>query len=140
REAIPFSWIKKSFVWVFPLIGVILFSALIGYASPKPNPKWPDPVPFFKNAANGNGYVGGSEIHKVGYGEDGSRLGGSFEQDHTTVFQATTKDEHYWRIETKDVYTGKGWEQSTAAEYVEQDQGSLDLTTFDDDVRTEEQL
>lgn len=46
---------------------------------------------------------------KVGYGEDDSQLGGPFQGDDTLVFTATSRDRHYWRIETKDTYTTKGW-------------------------------
>ena len=34
------------------------------------------------------------------------------------MFTAKVEDEHYWRIETKDVYTGKGWELSKEEEKV----------------------
>ncbi|GGB42034.1 hypothetical protein GCM10011409_19490 [Lentibacillus populi] len=138
HESIRFAWLKKTSVWLVPLIAVVLFSTLVGYAAPKFAPKWPDPVPFLKSAAEGAGHSGaGSGIHKVGYGEDDSRLGGSFVQDYTPVFQAAAKEEHYWRIETKDVYTGKGWEPSKDPSYQEQQDGRIALETFDPGVETE---
>ncbi|TFJ92651.1 transglutaminase TgpA family protein [Lentibacillus salicampi] len=118
RESVRFSLVKKAPVWVIPLVGVVLFSTLVGYAAPKFDPQWPDPVPFIQSAAKNTGGLGnGSGIQKVGYGEDDSQLGGSFVQDYTPVFEAAAKDEHYWRVETKDVYTGKGWEKSAEPEY-----------------------
>ncbi|MEN1969519.1 transglutaminase domain-containing protein [Lentibacillus sp. N15] len=139
-ESIRFTWLKKSAVWALPLIAVVLFATFIGYAAPKFDPRWPDPVPFFQSAANKTGYSGDHlGTHKVGYGEDDSQLGGSFVQDYTPVFQAAMNQEHYWRIETKDLYTGKGWEQSQPAEYVTQSPKSLQLKTFADDVETERQ-
>ena len=48
----------------------------------------------------------------LGYGLDDSRLGGPFKADPTIVFTARTQNKHYWRVETKDFYTGKGWEIS----------------------------
>ncbi len=50
-----------------------------------------------------------SEVSKIGYGLDDSRLGGPFKADPTIVFTAATQNKQYWRVETKDFYTGKGW-------------------------------
>lgn len=119
RESIPFTWVKKSPVWILPLILTVLFSSVVGFAAPKFDPQWPDPVPFITSTAENAGSSGNNSlIQKVGYGEDDSRLGGSFVQDYTPVFQATAEQNHYWRIETKDVYTGKGWEFSGSPHYI----------------------
>ncbi|MFD1038904.1 DUF4129 domain-containing transglutaminase family protein [Virgibacillus byunsanensis] len=139
RESVRFSWIKKTPVWVMPMISVVLFSSLVGYASPKYEAQWPDPVPFLTSTAeNAGSSRGGGSIQKVGYGEDDSRLGGSFVQDYTPVFQAAATEEHYWRIETKDVYTGKGWETSSDPEFSQQSNGDISLDTFSGSVETEE--
>lgn len=134
--SIPFGWIKKTPTWLFPLLGIVLFSTIIGFAGPKMEPQWPDPVPFIQSAT-GTGGGSSGPIQKVGYGEDDSRLGGSFQQDDTPVFQATGEGKHYWRIETKDVYTGKGWELFTEPEYQVQEDGIIDLKTFTSAVETE---
>ncbi len=52
------------------------------------------------------------EVSTIGYGLDDSRLGGPFQADPTIVFTAQTQNKQYWRVETKDFYTGKGWEVS----------------------------
>ncbi|WP_019379008.1 transglutaminase TgpA family protein [Virgibacillus halodenitrificans] len=118
KEAIHFSWLKKTTVWLVPLIVIVFLSTIIGYGAPKFDSQWADPVPFIKSKAENAGMSDrGSSIQKVGYGEDDSRLGGSFVQDYTPVFQAAVTDEHYWRIETKDTYTGKGWETSDGPDY-----------------------
>ncbi|SEQ81671.1 protein of unknown function [Virgibacillus subterraneus] len=138
REAIRFSWLKKSPIWVVPLITIVLFSTLIGFAAPKFDPQWPDPVPFLKSTAeNAGSSDAGSGVSKVGYGDNDSRLGGSFVQDYTPVFQAAAKDDHYWRVETKDVYTGKGWEKSQDPQYELQQNNAISLETFADSVETE---
>src|SRR5699024_8823871 len=99
----------------------------------------PDPVPFIQSAAeNVGGPDNGSGIQKVGYGENDSRLGGSFIQDYTPVFQAAVKDEHYWRVETKDVYTGKGWEKSVEPQYELMSGERIGMQTFSPSVETEE--
>ncbi|MHC0039295.1 transglutaminase TgpA family protein [Pseudoneobacillus sp. C159] len=98
-----FSFLKK---WLSILTSLIVLSVSIGYIAPKAEPIWPDPVPFIKslNEKSGNGGTG-----KIGYGVDDSRLGGPFTGDNSIVFQAETESKHYWKVETKDFYTGKGW-------------------------------
>ncbi|WP_249871721.1 transglutaminase TgpA family protein [Oceanobacillus saliphilus] len=135
-EFIRFGWFKNSLVWLMPLIAMVFFSAMIGFTAPKAEPQWPDPVPFIQSAAENSG-GGSSAIQKVGYGEDDSRLGGSFIQDDSPVFNAYTSERHYWRIETKDVYTGKGWVSSDEPNYIEQENGLIALETFGDSVETE---
>ena len=39
-------------------------------------------------------------------------LVGSFVGDDTVVFTAHSPESQYWRVETKDFYTSKGWESS----------------------------
>ncbi|PLR75569.1 transglutaminase [Bacillus sp. V3-13] len=95
--------------WIVPLAGMVAFSAIFGYIAPKAEPIWPDPVPFITsyNQESGSGEGGG--IRRVGYGTDDSRLGGPFIGSEQLVFRAEIESRHYWKVETKDVYTGKGW-------------------------------
>jgi len=99
--------------WMIPLSVMLIFSTSIGILVPKAGPQWPDPVPFIKSLSDkgGNG-GGGSGMGRVGYSVDDSQLGGPFLGDDRVVFEARTNNRHYWRVETKDVYTGKGWETS----------------------------
>ncbi|GAQ19502.1 protein-glutamine gamma-glutamyltransferase [Oceanobacillus picturae] len=94
-------------------------------------------MPFIKSTAeNAGNFEGG--VQKVGYGEDDSQLGGSFVQDYTPVFEAVAEDDHYWHIESKDVYTGKGWETSAPPDYNQLDDFNWELTrTFLPSVETE---
>ncbi len=97
----------KKHRWITPLIVMIGFSSVVAYAAPKAEPIWPDPVPYIKSYASDSGGVS-----KIGYDSDDSQLGGPFVGDPTLVFSAEVINEHYWRIESKNVYTGKGWEAS----------------------------
>ncbi|QTM98196.1 DUF4129 domain-containing protein [Sediminibacillus dalangtanensis] len=139
REAMTFTGLKRVSAWVLPLAAVIVFSSLVGFAAPKLDPQWPDPVPYLTSTSPdaGFGEDGTGGVQKVGYGEDDSRLGGSFVQDDSLVFQAQVEEKHYWRIETKDIYTGKGWERSTEPEYNLTSDGSVDFDTFENSVETE---
>jgi transglutaminase-like putative cysteine protease len=95
-------------VWMVPLVLMLACSAFFGMTAPKFDPQWPDPVPFLQSFSE---HAAGSEAaySKVGYGEDDSRLGGTVHPDSSVVFYHTAKLPHYWKVESKDVYTGKGW-------------------------------
>ncbi|WP_462412721.1 transglutaminase TgpA family protein [Neobacillus sp. Marseille-QA0830] len=101
------SLLKK---WIAPLAGMIALSVFIGIAAPKAAPIWPDPVPYLKTAANKGGNDGGNTgISRIGYGTNDEQLGGPFIGDDNPVFQYEAYGKTYWKVETKDVYTGKGW-------------------------------
>lgn len=96
--------------WMRPLVLMITFSVFVGIIAPKFSPIWPDPVPYLKAASNKGGEdVAGNGISKVGYGTDDSRLGGPFIGDDSIVFRSEAVERNYWKVETKDHYTGKGW-------------------------------
>ncbi|MFK4423539.1 DUF3488 and DUF4129 domain-containing transglutaminase family protein [Bacillus sp. RC51] len=93
-----------------PLTIFIVLSATIAYFAPKFGPQWPNPMDFLK--FNTSEASKEQEVSKIGYGLDDSQLGGPFKQDNTIIFTAQTQNKQYWRVETKDFYTGKGWEVS----------------------------
>ncbi|KMJ56647.1 hypothetical protein AB685_20480 [Bacillus sp. LL01] len=128
---------KLLFGWGIPLTIFILLSATVGYLSPKAEPIWPDPVPFLTGLGNGDGPGRGNGVRKIGYGENDSRLGGPFVPDDSVVFQTELTRTHYWRVETKDIYTGKGWD-STDGERVELGEGVNDQVSWmSDSVETD---
>jgi hypothetical protein len=96
------SFIRK---WMVPLAGMIAFSVLVGVAAPKAAPIWPDPVSYFKAAKSGES----NGTKRIGYGTNDDRLGGPFIGDSNSVFRYVGNGKNYWKVETKDVYTGKGW-------------------------------
>ncbi|MDM5427509.1 transglutaminase TgpA family protein [Bacillus mycoides] len=93
-----------------PLTIFIVLSATIAYFAPKFGPQWPNPMDFLK--FNTSEASKEQEVSKIGYGLYDSQLGGPFKADNTIVFTAQTQNKQYWRVETKDFYTGKGWEVS----------------------------
>ncbi|WP_368250892.1 transglutaminase family protein [Enterococcus sp. 2201sp1_2201st1_B8_2201SCRN_220225] len=61
--------------------------------------------------------IGGNT--RTGFGEDDEALGGALIDDATVLFRASQSYPHYWRVDSKDQYTGKGWErQWTVAPFV----------------------
>ena len=105
--------------WLTPLIFVIIAGTSIGYVAPKFSPQWPDPVPFLQGTAE-EGFSGigfQDKVQRIGYGENDEQLGGGFIADDTTVFYATAESSQYWKVETKDRYTGKGWERTVEGEF-----------------------
>ncbi|HLS59960.1 MAG TPA: transglutaminaseTgpA domain-containing protein, partial [Virgibacillus sp.] len=139
KESIHFTRLKSLPTWIIPIILAVVFTSLLGFLVPKPGPQWSDPVPYLKGISeNANGLGKKTTERKVGYGEDDTQLGGSFIQDDTPVFQAAVSEEHYWRIETKDEYTGKGWESSEPTTYEQIEHESVQLNIFTENVVTSE--
>ncbi|UKS26530.1 transglutaminase-like domain-containing protein [Paenibacillus sp. HWE-109] len=108
-----FQWLAVSFVFVAALAGAGWFSA-----------KQAEPTHLMKPVSWGylydrmfelyNGDMAASTaIAKSGYGQDDSSLGGPLQVDTTTVFTAKTSELTYWRGESKNVYDGKGWTQTS---------------------------
>lgn len=95
------------------LIIMIVTGGILGFLSPKLDPQWDDPVPFVRAAVGIEGDGNGEGERRIGYGDNDEQLGGGFVDDDTAVFYAAAVREHYWRGETKDFYTGKGWETTT---------------------------
>ncbi|MCG7345911.1 DUF4129 domain-containing transglutaminase family protein [Sporosarcina sp. ACRSL] len=111
---------RKMGTGMFATFSVPLLIAVIGSSAfanfmPDRGPAWPDPVPFLKSVVQGEGIGNGSGslVSKSGYDTDDSRLGGAFAQDNTVVFRAAVPRRQYWKIETKNTYTSKGWIQQS---------------------------
>ncbi|WP_349409282.1 transglutaminase domain-containing protein [Pseudalkalibacillus sp. SCS-8] len=110
---------KFPLMWIIPLVLLISFSSVLGYLAPKAAPQWPDPVPFFTATGSqigegeGDAPGRGGGVQRIGYGTNDSRLGGPFISDETPIFKTTIEELHYWRVESKEIYTGLGWETAT---------------------------
>ncbi|MCI2172413.1 transglutaminase domain-containing protein [Schleiferilactobacillus perolens] len=59
----------------------------------------------------------GAGSARTGFSENDTTLGGPLFDDNSVVFTAVDYEDHYWRVETKDDYTGKGWETSMLTDY-----------------------
>ncbi|WP_238933540.1 transglutaminase-like domain-containing protein [Brevibacillus choshinensis] len=102
---------NRSWIALRTLIAPILIIAVsvgIAYSAPKKDASWPDPIAYF-TGQNQGAPVGA--MKKVGYDNNDERLGGPFLQDDTLVFVGITNEESYWRGDSKDLYTGVGWEK-----------------------------
>ncbi|MEZ7172301.1 DUF3488 and DUF4129 domain-containing transglutaminase family protein [Sporosarcina sp. OR05] len=102
----------KFAAFSLPLLFAVVGSGMVASFLPAQEPVWADPVPFIKSFVNGEGSGVGGTTSKSGYGLDDSKLGGAFVQDDTVIFRATVPRKQYWKIETKNTYTSKGWEQN----------------------------
>uniref|UniRef100_UPI00403F2E72 DUF4129 domain-containing transglutaminase family protein n=1 Tax=Candidatus Enterococcus willemsii TaxID=1857215 RepID=UPI00403F2E72 len=56
----------------------------------------------------------GASGTRTGFGENDAVLGGPLMDDHTLLFEAKQQTAHYWRVESKEVYTGTGWRNSSS--------------------------
>ncbi|MCU9615344.1 DUF3488 and transglutaminase-like domain-containing protein [Caldibacillus lycopersici] len=131
--------VKKR--WIIALVGVIIISSFVGVLVPKAGPIWPDPVPFFQSFADHHEDNGsGSGVRKIGYDTDDTNLGGPFVGDKRVVFTVTSENKEYWRVETKDLYTGKGWELSARddIEFVDGNVREVPIYSVEDALLSEE--
>lgn len=53
-------------------------------------------------------------ISRTGFSENDERLGGPILDDNQIVFEAIQSTAHYWRVESKAVYTGLGWQDNVS--------------------------
>lgn len=102
------SWKNYSRL-IIPLAIMLVISTVFAMKMPKygASENLPKPLESVVNWANS----GMKTTGKIGYVENDDHLGGDFEKDNTPVFEYTAKTEQYLRIETKSLYTGKGWER-----------------------------
>ncbi|WP_299095026.1 transglutaminase domain-containing protein [uncultured Metabacillus sp.] len=122
-----------SIRWILPLFAFISLSIVLAIFAPKASPQWPDPVPYI-TAIGREGGEGG--MQRIGYSQNDEQLGGGFVEDDTEVFTHVSSDTQYWRIETKDVYTGKGWEASDPEAELEEITNFNELNWTDERVET----
>lgn len=92
-----------------PFVMLVIGVIGIGVFLPKSGPSWADPVAFITGSDGTS-----SSDRRVGYSNDDTKLGGSVADDDTLVFTAEAPSAQYWRIETKDTYTTKGWVQQVS--------------------------
>ncbi|MDN7242601.1 transglutaminase domain-containing protein [Planococcus sp. N028] len=100
---------EKIAAYVIPLFLMVAASTAVALYLPKSGPIWPDPVPYITSFSGEAGTGPGGTIGRIGYGVDDSQLGGSFIGDDTPVFRAEVENGQYWKVESKDFYTTKGW-------------------------------
>ncbi|WP_163654752.1 transglutaminase family protein [Listeria sp. PSOL-1] len=95
---------SKSSAWYHLFVVMtLMFILLIALILPKQTPFFANSLPFIKGLYTGQ---------TVGYSEDDSQLGGSLKNDDREVFRVKSDHAHYYRVEEKAFYTGKGWRTS----------------------------
>ena len=109
------DWLKYL-VYVTPVIVLVSVIGVLAVILPKAEARWPDPVPYIKSMS-GTGGASGNSVATVGYGDNDEKLGGPFVGDDTVVYEIKTPIRQYWRIETKDTYTSKGWIRTKKDDY-----------------------
>lgn len=136
KEQIKFPK-RRMYLSFMPIILIVLLTAFIGYIAPKSEPQWEDPVPFLLDVANYDMKKDRNQSKKAGFGDNDEKLGGSFTQDDTVVFTTNIDQQqrkHYWRVLTKDVYTGKGWKGSKKTDDQLQQADWINLNIFNDHI------
>lgn len=91
---------------------LLAFVIGIGANSPAFAPRVEAEFSFLAGSGEGEGYRIGGAGKKIGYSRSDTDLGGPLILDNEIVFEAEVDEIYYWRGESKDVYTGIGWESS----------------------------
>ncbi|MFV0560536.1 MAG: DUF4129 domain-containing transglutaminase family protein [Enterococcus sp.] len=112
----------KAVFWNYVINGVLLFGVAlgIGYLFPRFAPETMDkieavsqPVRSFFNDkglyAQINHYGLGGASSRTGFSENDQQLGGPLVDNNDVLFTAVQNQSHYWKVENKSNYTGKGW-------------------------------
>ncbi|MGP6138960.1 DUF4129 domain-containing transglutaminase family protein [Jeotgalibaca sp. A127] len=73
-------------------------------------------------------YNSGGSLTRMGYDEDDSQLGGPVQQNFDPAFAAYDDEPHYWRISTRSVYTGVGWENPDTLNLLPVEYGFVEST------------
>lgn len=104
------------FKLILPLVIMLVLSTVFAYNMPKEqaSENLPGPLNQVVKWANSNLQTTG----KIGYVEDDDKLGGDFETDNAPVLKYTALEPQYLRIESKSLYTGKGWDRTEKDIYV----------------------
>jgi len=127
------EYVKK---WLAPLVSMITIFVLIGSLAPKPSPirtfqNWS----FQLSKQDKNGGSGGG-TKTGGYDTDDSRLGGPIKGNDNPLFQYESNQSIYWKMETKDTYTGRGWVDSASTQRPMKKEDFVMLNTYPDAIET----
>ncbi|MDR6227490.1 DUF4129 domain-containing transglutaminase family protein [Desmospora profundinema] len=100
--------------WTLLAALLILSAVGTGWMAPKPEASWPNPAAWIQSGDERAG--GGPGFRRIGYSRDDSRLGGSLLMNEDVVIEAFLETPYYWRGESRDLYTGKGWQNTLQPE------------------------
>lgn len=108
------------------LVAVLLLFLMAGIAQYLPDTFLRDPLAkqtvAVRNYFNDVGLynyiesIGVGSNTRTGFSEDDEALGGAMVDDDTLLFTAQQLRPHYWRVDSKDNYTGKGWQRQQSEE------------------------
>lgn len=102
-----------------PIILFVTIAGVVAAVIPKAEPQLPDPVPYMKGMVGLGDSSSSGSVATVGYGDNDESLGGPFVGDDTVVYEIETPIRQYWRVETKDYYTSKGWLHTSEQNFTE---------------------
>lgn len=94
------------------LIGTSILS--VSYLAPKPGPAWQHLLTLGSDSSSSQGNPGGGGRGPVskqtGFQlNNDNYLGGPLTEDKRVLFTAKVSELLYWRGDSKDIYTGRGW-------------------------------
>lgn len=104
----------------FPIIFLLVILAVSAVYLPKEDAQRAilSQTSHFRNWLNDKGVYhfiqkqGLPKATRTGFSENDEQLGGPIFDDNQIVFEALQTKGHYWRVESKSLYTGSGWQTS----------------------------
>ncbi|ODG92668.1 hypothetical protein BED47_18465 [Gottfriedia luciferensis] len=127
------EYVKK---WMVPLVSMITLFVLIGSLAPKPSPIWISSNRFFQVFNQDDNVGSGGGTKTVGYDTDDSKLGGPIKDNDDPIFKYESNQSIYWKMETKDTYTGRGWVDSASTQRPIKKEDFVMLNTYPDPIET----
>lgn len=114
RRAWPLRWWFTTMLVTWGLVaGFMLWQQVYAWESPQ---AWNTVASWVRQTGLHSTSASQASLQQAvtGYGSDDSELGANVKDDHRVLFQATTPMPTYWKVETKSLYTGRGWEEPAA--------------------------
>jgi hypothetical protein len=139
-QNLDFSLFHSRYFWIGNLILLFLFASTMLVPSIFPSinaylEKRSEPVRTFFNNEGLYDTINQYQLTqaRTGFSEHDEQLGGPLYENNEVVFTARQKNESYWKVENKSIYTGNGWTEKEEKTIVPIDFLPHSLTSFKSD-------
>lgn len=137
-QNLDFSLFHSRYFWIGNLILLFLFATTMLLPSVFPSiheylEKRSEPVRTFFNNEGLYDTINQYQLTqaRTGFSEHDEQLGGPLYENNDVVFTARQKNESYWKVENKSIYTGNGWTEKEEKTIVPIDFLPHSLTSFE---------
>ncbi|BDZ31715.1 transglutaminase domain-containing protein [Lactiplantibacillus sp. WILCCON 0030] len=107
-------WTWTNLIYVSLLLVIVGAGATVNTWGQQPLKRLAQQTLTWRNTLSSRGFYNFLEksaaAKKTGFSEDTATLGGSIQDDNQVAFRVIASQSHYWRVDTRDTYSGQGWE------------------------------